>query len=619
VAATGDGLVNSFEFAHPLDSTDLAHDFSLKPGRIVGFTMEYLDNRTWAGYWPTHPANPQSHWHDIVIASPDSIYPGNLILRGNTVLIVENRRFDINGSIFVTENATLIVRNATLNFTRERESDWNELCLYDPANGRPRLIAEDMMITSPHWVMIELWDNSSATIDNLQCSSLTPGGIPCTGIDASGPQVQLVMSNSGPVSMSATAGSEFELWNCTIDGTFSLHSAKGSVVDSKVGFCPVQQDSELVATNCTFEWGLYASGSSNLTVCDSSSYEHPEYPAMIAYDSSSITFCGDIEVNGSLLLNENATLRLENTQLNLLQTHDEECNMTFLDCSSLEVENATVHSNYAFTIYFRNNSTAVADKFTTPTALARVYAYDSSILDLNSFSARYLRTFNSSIVNLFNSAPYYLRSYGDSTFDIVNSTIQKQYSFDSSQVTVTQTDYVIDLRTYNHSTFHACDSRIEALLTYNGSTCVLVNSTYNSKQIVDQSKVYVWWYLDAHVIDSIGQDIPSANVTVSYPNATISKSQLANGDGWARSTLMEKWMNATGEYPVGNYTVDATFGIHTASESVSMTGNQQVTLQLSFVIPELSSPTILILSILAVSLAALIWEERRRNRLVQMS
>lgn len=47
----------------------------------------------------------------IVGASSDGVYQGNLILNGNNVTLIEGR-FDINGSIIVEENATLILRNA---------------------------------------------------------------------------------------------------------------------------------------------------------------------------------------------------------------------------------------------------------------------------------------------------------------------------------------------------------------------------------------------------------------------------------------------------------------------------------------------------------------------------
>jgi len=46
----------------------------------------------------------------------------------------------------------------------------------------------------------------------------------------------------------------------------------------------------------------------------------------------------------------------------------------------------------------------------------------------------------------------------------------------------------------------------------------------------------------------------------------------------ARFTLMEKMINATGEYPVGNYTVEATYLTHSNVTTVNMTGNQVITL-----------------------------------------
>jgi hypothetical protein len=264
-------------------------------------------------------------------------------------------------------------------------------------------------------------------------------------------------------------------------------------------------------------------------------------------------------------------------------------------------------------MYFYNASTAVANKLNTPTTLARVYAFNSSTLHLTDFATRYLRIYNSSIVNLSNSTPYYLRSYGDAAFNIFNSTIQKQYSFDASNVTVTQTDYVVDFRTYDISTFTAFDSSIEALVTCNKSICRMVNSTYDSNQILDQSVVYVWWYLDVHVADSISQDVPSANVTVTFSNGTIAESKLTDIYGWVRSTLMETKMNSTGAYPIGNYAVNATFEAYTASTPVDMTENRQIAMYLLFIIPEFPSPTILTLAMLVSSLVLWIWQKNRKQ------
>ena len=52
----------------------------------------------------------------IVKASPE-IHQGDLILTGSNVTIIENSWFEINGSIIIEENATLVLRDVVLNFT----------------------------------------------------------------------------------------------------------------------------------------------------------------------------------------------------------------------------------------------------------------------------------------------------------------------------------------------------------------------------------------------------------------------------------------------------------------------------------------------------------------------
>jgi len=51
------------------------------------------------------------------IKASSDIHQGDLVLVGNNVTVIEGQ-FDINGSILVEENATLILRNAVLNFTQ---------------------------------------------------------------------------------------------------------------------------------------------------------------------------------------------------------------------------------------------------------------------------------------------------------------------------------------------------------------------------------------------------------------------------------------------------------------------------------------------------------------------
>ena len=50
-------------------------------------------------------------------------------------------RFDINGSILIEDNATLILRDAVLNFTQSHSYEFR-MNLQNPFDGNPRLIVE---------------------------------------------------------------------------------------------------------------------------------------------------------------------------------------------------------------------------------------------------------------------------------------------------------------------------------------------------------------------------------------------------------------------------------------------------------------------------------------------
>lgn len=52
---------------------------------------------------------------------PSGVYKGDLVLRGNNVTIIEGR-LDISGSMIVENNASLIFKNAIINFVQKQ--DW---------------------------------------------------------------------------------------------------------------------------------------------------------------------------------------------------------------------------------------------------------------------------------------------------------------------------------------------------------------------------------------------------------------------------------------------------------------------------------------------------------------
>lgn len=93
-----------------------------------------------------------------VAAFPD-IYQGNLVLTDNNVTTITGR-FDINGSIIVEENATLVLTNAVVNFTQSDMYQYN-VTLGNPSNGNPRLQAENDDNVRPLYAGSVVWEQHS--------------------------------------------------------------------------------------------------------------------------------------------------------------------------------------------------------------------------------------------------------------------------------------------------------------------------------------------------------------------------------------------------------------------------------------------------------------------------
>lgn len=165
-AVSGDGNYNYFELMHPLNSADDDHDFSLKFRDVIGFCMVYHDNRTMVGFWPS--VDSVWLWNDIKIAAP--FWQGDLVLSGNDFYTI-NGEFNINGSIIVTENATLVLKDAFVNLTQTENYQFN-ITLKDAVDGKPRLIVDNATIdTGGYFFNIALYENSTAQVDGLKENS----------------------------------------------------------------------------------------------------------------------------------------------------------------------------------------------------------------------------------------------------------------------------------------------------------------------------------------------------------------------------------------------------------------------------------------------------------------
>jgi hypothetical protein len=438
------------------------------------------------------------HWNGTEwISSQSPVYLGDLTLSDSDVYIIEGR-FDINGSIIIEENATLILRNALLNFTQEAHNQFN-IILQNPVDGNPRLIVENASIaTNGYDLDMHFHANSTAEINELSTTL---------------PYVDILLYDEASVKMS----------NSTCEHVGAQHSSVISASNSSFYQIAAWDYAKTTISNCTLNC-IYAGGNTNFTL------------------TKNCTIIDDVQVNAYNL----------NYSVNGLKPGFISYWNFPLNCSAtgIWVPNLTVEDTHVggWSFYSKGHSNVTISN-----------------------SELYILTFN---------------DFSHGVFHIIT---------------------MKELATYDHSEILGFDSMSNRVYLYGNSIIWAINSTTTSAYYYGQSKVYVCWYLDVHVIDSIGQNVPSANVTATYPNTTLAESKLTGANGWTRLTLMQAMANATGYYPIGTYTVQATYQTYLNITTVDMTGNQQIALTLEdFVVPEFPSTIILPLFMIATLLAVIV-------------
>jgi hypothetical protein len=365
-------------------------------------------------------------------------------------------------------------------------------------------------------------------------------------------------------------------------------------------------------------------------------------------DSDVYVIEGIFNINGSIIVEENATLILKNAVINFTQIASYQYNVTLRNPVNgnprLQSENSTITSDYWFQVFLYDNSSAT---FIDSVDTSYLAVYNSATAYVFNSTIRFLVAAGSAVVSVFNSTiSYALGAWGGSPVVLVSNSTIEFLPIQAVSVNCTFANIVPGFLTYWNSILNTSmviaaggyapnvtlintdvngwqlefegstnasiiGSQLRYLHSYGYSNVWLVNSTANMFQFFVEGKVYVSWYLDVHVIDSMGQNVPSANVTATYSNITVAESKLTDAGGWARLTLMEKLMNTTGSYPIGNYTVTAFYEVHTGYQSVNMTGNQEITIMLPFIVPEF--PVFLLLPLFMIATLAVVLIFKRKH------
>ena len=290
---------------------------------------------------------------------------------------------------------------------------------------------------------------------------------------------------------------------------------------------------------------------------------------LIVTDSDA-TIEGTIDINGSIIV-EDAILHLKNATVNFEQLVGGKHNMTLRN-SRLISENATITTSGYLPVYLYSSSGSFAEL--SGANLIAFKLHSKSYVSISDSELDSVHASGMSEVNMSKSKVNRFRCSESSSATVIACTVGQLEISDSS--IVASYDSVFDLADINSSHFW------------------LVNSTSNDYYPRVGGAIYVYWYLDVRVVDSDGAVVAFANVTATYSNATVADSKLSDSNGWARLTLMEKSLNAAGTHRIGNYAVTAKHETYEGRESVSMVGNQQVTVNLQSIDRSPLSPTVLL-------------------------
>jgi len=292
------------------------------------------------------------------------------------------------------------------------------------------------------------------------------------------------------------------------------------------------------------------------------------YQGDLVLAGNNVTVIEDIrfDINGSIIVEENATLILKNAIVNFTQTRDFQHALRFAalseDTPFLQASDVVITSNHRFIIWFYYNSSASISNCTI-NEKGTLTTWYSSYLYAVELKAEYLDAHMSSTMYLVDSDLGTVMNSGPVTVWLVNST-------------------------YDHIFYYESQS---------------------------EPRAYVCWFLDVHVVDSIGQVVPSANVTVYEQTGEVTDSKLTDIDGLANFIATEKVICPSGQDTYGNYTIKANYNTFFSQTTVNMTGNRLITLTLEdFVIPEFPSLIILPLFTVATLLAVIVYRRKHSNR-----
>ena len=294
-----------------------------------------------------------------------------------------------------------------------------------------------------------------------------------------------------------------------------------------------------------------------------------------------------LHINGSIIITENATLIIRNNGgINFTQQYSNQFNITLMHPANgnprliMENNSGIAGNGYPLFLDFYGNSTMETNLAATPENVI-FHFFDSSYANITESEFWLIYLYNNAILHVTNATLNYVFLYGNSKATISNAEIYDEFFAGvNSEVTISNCE-IIKAEAYGNAKCYIYDSVITNATLYEDAKAWLINTTAINGAAYNNSIAYIYYYLDAHVTDLVGQDIPSANVTAYDIENALADSKLTGMDGRARLTLMKGFANETGFYWTGAYTIVTYYADCSNSTSVEIYDNAEIEVTLN--------------------------------------
>lgn len=507
-----------------------------------------------------------------------------------------NGTFSFQEDIILTGNTSLVISNASIVFVQTKTNQYG-IELSSSASGDPYLEVRNSTFRSTRSFQVSLFGASSAFVNNLTFAGSTSSGIK-------------LYDNSS-----------LKAYSSRLYYVYSYDSAHSTAIGCKQAFFFINDNSYANISGSTFDRvQVYDNGKASVALCTVQYATHAEGMSEIVVTASSLL--------GEIFSSDNSTVVLNGVNLYQIKVRSYGLGNITIDnatssaskfpgefwlygLSEISVANASltntiyrVQDNSTFnvvnsmlisSIFYSYNFSEM--KFSDSYAAWLVEALQQSKINASDSTFDVLSAEDNSTIHLDSCQVGRLRSYESTKVLVLNSSVEEvlvelmsvNETFNGfsegyrDRVSLTaiglnatflessiQIGWSFRLLGFSNTTFY--DSKLVNLDLFDSSKSYLWNTSYTAVNVRDNAEVIVWSFLTVRVIDYFGRPVEGVNLTVKIP-ASFDYG-VSDEDGEAVFQLLERSINASGDFPVETYVLTIAFDGGSDSYDVELTGSE---------------------------------------------